>query len=138
MEENKEKPTELVQNWRNPDGTLKKGHPDLGAGRPKGSEDFKTKWFKFIDKVAEANGTTSEDIEHEIFKTGLKKVRSGDFNFYKYTHDRLYGKATQVVDIKGDIDIKKISDEEANSLLKLLDPNYKLNESENSSNSSNN
>ena len=31
-----EEPIKLEENWRNPDGTLKPGHPDLGGGRPKG------------------------------------------------------------------------------------------------------
>ena len=29
-------PNKLEENWRNADGTLKAGHPNLGAGRPKG------------------------------------------------------------------------------------------------------
>ena len=29
-------PIKLEENWRNPDGTLKVGHPNLGAGRKKG------------------------------------------------------------------------------------------------------
>lgn len=29
-------PIKLEENWRNPDGTLKEGHPNLGAGRKKG------------------------------------------------------------------------------------------------------
>lgn len=31
-----EEPNKLEENWRNADGTFKEGHPDLGAGRPKG------------------------------------------------------------------------------------------------------
>ena len=30
-----EVPDKLAENWRNPDGTLKEGHPPMG-GRPKG------------------------------------------------------------------------------------------------------
>lgn len=30
-----EEPDKLEENWRNPDGTLKEGHPGMG-GRPKG------------------------------------------------------------------------------------------------------
>jgi len=36
MSEEEKKPIKLDENWRNPDGTLKPGHPDLGGGRPKG------------------------------------------------------------------------------------------------------
>lgn len=71
-----ENPEKQVDNWRNPDGTLKPGHPPMG-GRPKGSEDFKTKWLRFIDKVAKSNNMTPEEIDEQLLAVGFKKAKEG-------------------------------------------------------------
>lgn len=76
-----EEPNKLEENWRNPDGTLKPGHPNLGAGRPKGKtlkewardklmkmteeerEDFiKTLPKDIVWRMAEGNPQTNTDI----------------------------------------------------------------------------
>jgi len=47
-----ENPNKLVENWRNPDGTFKPGHPDLGAGRPKG-QTLKEYWRERFKNMTE-------------------------------------------------------------------------------------
>lgn len=101
MEQNPEKHEINSENPdRNPDGTFKKGSRigELG-GRPKGSEDFKTKWLRFVDKVAKSNNMTPEEIDEQLLAVGFKKAKEGDYNFYRDIHDRVYGKAPATVDI---------------------------------------
>ena len=60
MDQNK-----LEENWRNPNGTLKVGHPDLGAGRPKGSFSIKERVRKRLEEHPEE---FAEFVEHFIKK----------------------------------------------------------------------
>lgn len=96
MEENRENPirnSEKIE--RNPDGTLKKGVVLNPNGRPKGSEDFKTKFYKVIDKLANQNNLTPEEVEEQILLVGYKKAKEGDYQFYRDLFDRIYGKPLQ-------------------------------------------
>lgn len=93
-------PEQKVDNWRNNDGTFKAGHPhSKGFGRPNGAQDFRTKYFKFIEKIAEMEKVTPEDIENSLFEVGLRSAQKGDFKFWESLQDRVYGKAVQRTEI---------------------------------------
>lgn len=74
-----ERPDKLGENWRNPDGTLKPGHPPMG-GRPKGktlkeyqaeqfrnmSDEEKAEWLKDVQKDLKwkmGEGMPSQGVE---------------------------------------------------------------------------
>lgn len=78
-------------------GKFVKGNP--GGGRPVGSLDFKTKWYKMIDKIAEANDITADEVELELVKVGYKRAKEGDYSFYRDAMDRIHGKPLQHTDI---------------------------------------
>lgn len=122
MEENRENPirnSEKIE--RNPDGTLKKGVVLNPNGRPKGSEDFKTKFYKVIDKLAKQNNITADEVEEQLLLVGYKKAKDGDYNFYRDLHDRIYGKAPQTINVDADIHTDDgLSKEEKEALLNLL------------------
>jgi hypothetical protein len=80
-------------------GKFVKGNP--GGGRPQGSLDFKTKWFKFIEKVATQNDMTPEEIEQQLIAVGYKKAKEGDYAFYRDTFDRVYGKPINKTELTG-------------------------------------
>lgn len=84
---------------RNPDGTIKKGTILNPNGRPQGSLDFKTKFFKAINKIATQNNMTAEEVEEQLILVGYRKAKDGDYSFYKDIFDRVYGKALQKSDI---------------------------------------
>lgn len=90
-------PEEQVENWRNPDGTLKSGHPPMG-GRPKGTRDFRTIYEAALAKLATENNKTPEELEEEILAKGIIESQKGQFQFYKDTLDRLHGKAQENID----------------------------------------
>lgn len=71
------------------------GNPD---GRPKGAENFATKWKKAIEKIADANNTDPDDIERQLLLVGYKKAKDGDYQFYRDIFDRVYGKPQQSID----------------------------------------
>lgn len=91
------------------------------AGRPQGSLDFKTKFYKVIDKLAKQNNITPEEVEEQLLLVGYKKAKDGDYSFYRDLHDRLYGKAPQTIDINADITIDDgLTEEQKEALLNLL------------------
>lgn len=125
MEENNENLTRNSQEIeRDENGRLKKGVVLNPLGRPKGSEDFKTKWFKFVDKVAKSNNMTPEEIDEQLFAIGFKKAKEGDYAFYRDIHDRVYGKPIQHTELTGkdgkDLIPDPLSEEEKEKLNLLL------------------
>ncbi len=69
------------------------------AGRPEGTLNFATKWKKFIEKVAETNEMSPDETEQQLLAVAFKKAKDGDYNFYRDTFDRVYGRAMQPTDI---------------------------------------
>jgi len=78
---NQKEPNKMEENWRNPDGTFKEGHPDAGGGRSKGktlkewlkdrlqimTDEERDAWLKDISKdlqwrMAEGNPHNTGDI----------------------------------------------------------------------------
>lgn len=64
-------------------------------GRPKGTENFKTKWERFVKKVADQNKLLPEDIDEQLLAVAYKKAKEGDYSFFRDIHDRVYGKPVQ-------------------------------------------
>lgn len=95
MNELKQKsPAEQAKN-RNKEGRFLPGVSGNPQGRPKGSEDFKTKWERAVERIAYANDVDPEDIEVILLEKAFTEARKGNFNFYKDIMDRLYGKPMQ-------------------------------------------
>mgnify|MGYP006055707927 CR=1 FL=1 len=80
-------------------GKFVKGNP--GGGRPNGSLDFKTKFYKVIDKLAEQNNLTPEEVEEQILLVGYKKAKDGDYSFYRDLMDRIHGRPVQKQELTG-------------------------------------
>jgi len=68
------------------------------GGRTAGSLDFKTKWNIFIDKVAKQNNMTPNEIDEQLLTMAFKKAKDGDYNFYRDTQDRVFGKAVNPIE----------------------------------------
>ena len=111
--EQKPESTGNLQEGRNPDGTFKKGFSGNPAGRQEGSENFATKWRKFIEKIAEKNGITPEEVDEQLYVTAFNQAKKGKYLFFKDIQDRLHGKAVQPIQAKIDgelqVEIKKIN-----------------------------
>jgi hypothetical protein len=69
-------------------------------GRPSGALNFATKFRAFVEKVAENNEMTPEEIEEQLLAVGYKNAKAGNYNFWKDIHDRVYGKPEGSLDIK--------------------------------------
>lgn len=101
MEENREQNNELTPEERRlanlkPFEKGKSGNPN---GRPAGSLNYATKMRQAIEALAKAKDMTPEELEEMIYRTGLRKALSGDYNFYRDFMDRGHGKPVQPTDI---------------------------------------
>ncbi len=68
-------------------------------GKKAGTLDFKTKWLLFIDKVAEQNNITPEEVEEQLLAVGFKQAKDANYPFWKDIHDRIHGKAQDNLDV---------------------------------------
>ena len=84
---------------RNQDGTFQKGVSGNPAGKPKGTESFATKWYRMVEKIADSNDITPDQVEEELLKVGYKRAKDGDYSFYRDAMDRIHGKPEQRTDI---------------------------------------
>lgn len=75
-----------------------KGVSGNPKGRPKGRKDWSTVYWEALQKIAEANDKTSEEIHIEIIQKGILEARKGNFKFYKDVVDREYGQPTKHID----------------------------------------
>lgn len=66
-------------------------------GRPKGVENFSTKWRKAIEKIASQNDMDADEVEEQLLLVGYRKAKDGDYRFYQDIFDRVYGKPNQSI-----------------------------------------
>ncbi len=80
-------------------------------GHPKGQRNFNTIFRIVAREVADSLklGKNPDAVQIEIVKRGIKETIKGNFNFYKDTIDRLYGKSPDTLKVEGD-EIKKLSE----------------------------
>src|SRR3990167_2344824 len=65
----------IEENWRNPNGTLKSGHPPLeGAGRPKGTS--LKEWWK--QKLAGMTDEERKEFSRTVSKDQIWKMAEGN------------------------------------------------------------
>jgi hypothetical protein len=100
---------------RNEKGQLLPGVILNPQGKKAGTLDFRTKWFRFIDKVATQNNITPEEVDEQLLAVAFNQAKNANYQFWKDLHDRVHGKAPESLDItsKGEsmviniIDFKK-------------------------------
>lgn len=78
---------------------------DFAQGRKEGSENFATKWRRFIEKIAAKNGITPDEVDEQLYITAFNKAKGGKYLFFKDIQDRLHGKAVQPLGHKGNIEV---------------------------------
>ena len=100
---------------------FKKGESGNPKGKPLGALSFKTKWFKFVDKVAKSKKISSEEVEEQLLAIAYKSAKNGDYRFWQDIFDRVYGKPIQTTELSGkdgaDINVKNIFE------IKITKPN---------------
>jgi hypothetical protein len=98
-EEIKSEKTEKKQDKRKLNPNLfKPGQSGNPNGRPKGALNFATKWMNFIEKVAEQNEKTPNEIDEEMLRVVYNKIIEGDHRFWKDIMDRVHGQAKQTIE----------------------------------------
>lgn len=74
-----------------------------GPGRPPGQKNYSTIYWEALEKLAESNDKSAEEIHLEILQKGILEARKGNYRFYKDVLDREHGTATQKTEIKGQL-----------------------------------
>ena len=64
-------------------------------GKKAGTLDFKTKWFKFIEKVAAQNNITPDEVDEQLLAVAYKQAKEANYPFYRDIQDRVHGKPVQ-------------------------------------------
>lgn len=68
-------------------------------GRPAGTNNFETDFDEAVDEIAKENGMTRSEARKLLLKVAFKHAKEGNYSFYKDIHDRIYGTATNKVDV---------------------------------------
>lgn len=92
--------TENTETKQRPDHLFKPGQSGNPAGRPKGTENFSTRWFRVLDKIADKNGMEPDEVEDQILAELFKGAKQGNFKFIKDFLDRRFGKPQQDLTVK--------------------------------------
>jgi hypothetical protein len=87
-------------------------------GRPPGALNFATKFRVFVEKVAENKNITPEEVEEQLLSIGYDKAQEGNYNFWRDLHDRVYGQATQNVNVEAKLEINEEAREKAKRALR--------------------
>jgi hypothetical protein len=103
----KEQPKEKLEGGITGKG-FKKGQSGNPAGRPKGALNFATKFRVFIEKVAEQEDITPEEVEEKLMAVGYKGAKEGDFRFWADIFNRVYGKPKDTIEHSIDEDISSV------------------------------
>ena len=81
-------------------------------GRPKGSKNFDTIFEAAIRKIVEEKKINIDDPEREMVIKAVIEALKGNYAYFRDLMDRKYGKATENIDIKGEIQSKIVSIDE--------------------------
>lgn len=110
---------------RNEKGQLPKGAVLNPNGRPKGSNNFETDFDEAVEEIAKENGMTRSEARKLLLKVAFKNAKEGNYSFYKDIHDRIYGQASQKVNVDAEIRTEEsLSKEEKEALLELLNERH--------------
>ncbi len=101
MSEMEQKPLnpEIPDKIQRINGKFAPGVSGNPAGKPLGTKSFSTLWDESIKDIAKLNNISKNEAEKVLIKTAWKQAKDGQFQFYKDIHDRLYGSATQPLDL---------------------------------------
>ena len=95
---------------RNEKGQFIPGVSGNPYGKPLGTENFHTIWWKFIEKVAKANEITPEEVDEQLLQVAFKQMKAGDFRYWKDVRDRIHGMAKLPIEHSGGITIEQLLD----------------------------
>jgi len=91
---------------RDEKGRILPGQVSLNPlGKPAGTEDFKTKWFKFIEKVAAQNNITPDEVDEQLLAVAFKQAKDANYPFWKDIHDRVHGKAEDKIKLDANVEV---------------------------------
>jgi len=118
MEQSTDKSTD--KRLKNLKPAWKAGDPSPNPnGRPKGQRNYATIYKEALIKLGTINGKTPEELETELIASGFAMAKK-DYRFYKDVLDRAHGTALQRSDVKAEVTVDDLTQEDKEQLLKLI------------------
>ncbi|MEO0132586.1 MAG: hypothetical protein ABIK73_06650 [candidate division WOR-3 bacterium] len=68
------------------------------------TRDFLTSYHLALRKIAENVASTEEDVELKIIEVAIAKALAGNFYFYRDLMDRVFGKATDTIQVRAELE----------------------------------
>jgi hypothetical protein len=90
---------------RNEKGQLLPGVILNPEGKKAGTLDFKTKWLRFVDKVAAQNNITPDEVDEQLLAVAFKQAKDANYPFWKDIHDRVHGKAEDKIKLDANVEV---------------------------------
>ena len=87
---------------------FKKGYDPRRGHRQKGTRNFATDFNEAVKEIAKLNKITVSEARMILMKKGYAEAKDGNFQFWKYVNDQLYGTAPETIEHKGEIGISQI------------------------------
>ena len=78
-----------------------KGRSGNPKGRPKGKLNYKTIRNMALIRLGKKSGKTPDEIETDIMVTAITEALNGNYRYYKYDMDRMFGKAVSCIKMGG-------------------------------------
>lgn len=93
-------------------------------GREDGSMNFKTQWRRVIQKIAQKNRLTEDEVDDQMLTMVFQQIQAGHFGFYKDTIDRIYSPVPSKVEMSGQVDSTITNGDIVNEVTKKLSAEY--------------
>ena len=107
MEEKREKSRKKLE--RDEKGRLLPGRESLNPlGKPLGTKSFTTDFDEVVEELAKENKMTKSEVRKILLKKAFAEAKNGNFNFYKDTLDRYYGKPVERIETEQTIKITEL------------------------------
>lgn len=109
--------------WRNPDGSFKAGHPNFGAGRPKGTLSITGEIKKKLEEMSPYLTTTGEKRTYlqALIDTILEEaIKNKDSMMIAKLWAYIDGLPRNTIDLRSEVVLEKLSAEQKGELVKLL------------------
>ena len=69
------------------------------TGENRGHRSFAADFEEVVEKIAEQNKITPSEARQHLLLKGYSEAKGGNFQFWKYINDQLYGSAPETLNV---------------------------------------
>ena len=118
-----DEPPAVETGWRNPNGSFKAGHPNFGAGRPKGSLSITGEIKKKLEEMSPYLTTRGEQQTYleALINTILEEaIKNKDSMMIAKLWAYVDGLPRNTIDLRSEVVLEKLTEAQKSELVKLL------------------